>query len=523
MRILFLIFSWLLCSSICHGYRLLAICPFHATSHFVIFEQLLKGLTRKGHQVDVISPFPLKKPYPNYTDIVTVPSPNKLQNNMTYELVKHMFWETGPAHIIATIAGNDLCEYLADPKIQELVRNPPKDPPYDAVVMEVFGAQCYTVIPYLLNVPVIALSTTTLYPWLHRLVAQPYNLAYVTNICMDGTSSSMNFWFRLYNSVNTLYNILIFDYVTTTTQDKILRQHFGPDIPSVRELETKTALIFTNTYNALNTIQPKTPAVIDIGGLHVVDDDSTLPPTLEKWMNESTDGIIYFSFGSMVMIETFPLKFLNILYSSLNKIAPVRVLMKIPKPDKLPPGLPKNVYMSSWIPQIKVLKHPNTKGFITHGGLMGTLEALICGVPMIGIPLFVDQFLNIDMYVRKNMAIKLDLHTITEKDLDEALNEIIRNPIYIETTRNMSQKYLDRPLNALDTANYWIEYIIKYGNDALRSPAMDMYWWQLYLIDVIVFLLLCAIIVIIVIKFFVHLLLKMINHNRNSLRTKKTN
>lgn len=76
---------------------------------------------------------------------------------------------------------------------------------------------------------------------------------------------------------------------------------------------------------------------------------------LEKWMNESTNGFIYFSFGSMVLIETFPLEFLNILYSSFSKIAPVRVLMKVPNPDKLPPGLPKNIYMSSWMPQIKVL------------------------------------------------------------------------------------------------------------------------------------------------------------------------
>lgn len=72
-------------------------------------------------------------------------------------------------------------------------------------------------------------------------------------------------------------------------------------------------------------------------------------------MNESRDGFLYFTFGSMVNIETFPLRFLNILYSSLSKIAPVRVLMKVPNPDKLPPGLPKNIHTSPWMPQIKVL------------------------------------------------------------------------------------------------------------------------------------------------------------------------
>lgn len=76
---------------------------------------------------------------------------------------------------------------------------------------------------------------------------------------------------------------------------------------------------------------------------------------LEKWMNDSIDGFIYFTFGSMVMIETFPNEFLKVLYVSLGKIAPIRILMKIPNPEKLPSGLPGNIYMSPWMPQIKVL------------------------------------------------------------------------------------------------------------------------------------------------------------------------
>jgi len=76
---------------------------------------------------------------------------------------------------------------------------------------------------------------------------------------------------------------------------------------------------------------------------------------LKKWMDDSKDGFIYFTFGSMVMIETFPRKILDIFYKSLAKIAPMRILMKIPKPEKLPPGLPENIRISSWISQLKIL------------------------------------------------------------------------------------------------------------------------------------------------------------------------
>ncbi|XP_050466895.1 UDP-glucosyltransferase 2-like [Cataglyphis hispanica] len=522
MRMLKVVFFWLCYLSICHGYRLLALFPFHAKSHFVMFEQLSKGLSRKGHQVDVISPFPLKKPYPNYTDIVKLVPPVTFVNNMSYELMQQIL-SGSPVHTIAIIAGNDICQYLENPVIQELARNPPKDPPYDAVLMEVFGAHCFGIFAHLWNIPLIGISTTSLYPWLPPMIAQPESLAFMPNNCL-GFIGSMNFWQRLYNTLHTFYNKLQFYYLTRA-QDEIIRKHFGPDMPGVREIESKVALILINSHFSLNGIQPKTPAAVDVGGLHIQDEaNSTLPSDLEKWINDSKDGFIYFTFGSMVMIETFPPEFLNILYTSLGKIAPVRVLMKIPNPEKLPPGLPENVYTSPWMSQIKILKHPKIRAFITHGGLMGTQEAIAYSVPMIGIPLFGDQFMNIDAYVARNIAIKLDFKKMTEKDMDAALNAILWDPVYKESARNLSKKFLDRPVKPLDTAIFWIEYVIKYGNDVLRSPALDLTWWQLYLVDVFAFLLFCIAISIIAIVFIVRFLLEMINRNyQSSSHTKKIN
>lgn len=72
-------------------------------------------------------------------------------------------------------------------------------------------------------------------------------------------------------------------------------------------------------------------------------------------MDESKSGVIYFTMGSMVMIETLPKETLLAFYESFEKLSPMRVLMKIANPDKLPPGLPKNILTMKWIPQIPVL------------------------------------------------------------------------------------------------------------------------------------------------------------------------
>lgn len=61
---------------------------------------------------------------------------------------------------------------------------------------------------------------------------------------------------------------------------------------------------------------------------------------------------------------------------------------------------------------------------------MGGQEAIHYAVPMIGMPLFADQYINVDLFVRKNIAVKLKWQEITEEKLDAALNEILYNPMY---------------------------------------------------------------------------------------------
>lgn len=73
------------------------------------------------------------------------------------------------------------------------------------------------------------------------------------------------------------------------------------------------------------------------------------------------------------------------------------------------------------------LEHPNVRAFITHGGLLSVQEAFYTAVPIMGIPMWDDQFENVDLCVKKNIGVRIDLNEITEKTLDMALKRILKN------------------------------------------------------------------------------------------------
>lgn len=59
---------------------------------------------------------------------------------------------------------------------------------------------------------------------------------------------------------------------TEIVVDAMLREFFGNnDMPYLGELAKSTSLMLVNTHYSLNGVRPNTPAVIEVGGLHIKD------------------------------------------------------------------------------------------------------------------------------------------------------------------------------------------------------------------------------------------------------------
>ncbi|XP_058790297.1 UDP-glucosyltransferase 2-like [Phymastichus coffea] len=473
------------------GLRILGIFPFQMSSHFITCEQLMRGLAAKGYQVDVYSHFPLTTPVPNYRDFSLQGTLPPISNNVTYEVatasdlfsLKNNWFESRQKAI---------CELLGHPHFQKLLHNPPRDPPYDLVITELSIVHCYIPFGRHLNVPVIGVVTPSLFAWQYSGFQTPINLA--VDPCTNAAfTTPMTFCQRLINLLT--HECLKFGFALYThPQNKYVEKYFGPGLPNVVDLQKDISLVLANYDASLFGIRTFSPKVVPVPGLHIVDHNETLPQIVKKWLDESTEGCVYFALGSMVKIETFPKHVLDVFYKSFQNIAPLRVLLKITNSSELPPGLPSNVLTQSWFQQMPVLKHKNVKAFVTHGGLLGTQEAIYFGIPMVGFPLFFDHHFDMNHYVKKNIAIKIDVHEITETRLTNALMDVLKNPLYKNSIEKLSRQFKDRPLSPMNSAIYWIEYVHRYGKDVLKSPTEDIPWCQACLLDIYGFIVACILI-----------------------------
>jgi glucuronosyltransferase len=59
---------------------------------------------------------------------------------------------------------------------------------------------------------------------------------------------------------------------------------------------------------------------------------------------------------------------------------------------------------------------------------MGTMESVYSGVPMVGIPLFGDQFHNVGCLISEGVALDISYHSITKATILLALKEVLDNP-----------------------------------------------------------------------------------------------
>lgn len=145
-------------------------------------------------------------------------------------------------------------------------------------------------------------------------------------------------------------------------------------------------------------------------------------------------------------------------------------------------------------------------------------EAVDSGVPVLGLPLFYDQSRNINHLVDAGMAILLNLESVTKDTLLKTILELINNEKWVTNNIHLnhglvailnivfyrykknakitSELFRDRPMSLAQTVEYWTRYAIRHkGAPHLKSSALNLTWYQYFLLDVIFVLLLVLLLI----------------------------
>lgn len=458
-------------------------------SHWLSMKILVKELARRGHEVLVLVPESslLMKGSESYkTEFYKVPY-TKAELDSTFEDLRESVFLRPPeitdlfvnVQRLVTFTSMQVtgCESLLNNKatISRL-----KKEGFDLVLTDPF-LPCGSILAHLFSIPVVY--------FLHGLPCEldakanqcPLPVSYVP-VSFSGNSPAMTFPQRVKNMAMSFLEVYLCK-VMYSSFDDLTRSQFGDDMTYKRLLGEAAFWLHRHDF-VFDWPKPVMPNTALIGGINCAK-KAPLPADLEEFVEGSgDDGFIVFTLGSMV--ASMPEEIAKQFFDGFGQM-PQRVLWRY---TGVPPkNAPKNVKVMKWLPQNDLLAHPKAKAFITHGGTHGIYEGICNAVPMLMFPLFGDQGDNVHRLVTRGIAERLSIHDVTSEKLVAALKKIINDKSYKEKIVELSQIHLDRPVEPLDLAVFWTEFVIRHkGASHLRVAAHDLNWIQYYCLDVIGFL-----------------------------------
>ncbi|KAK4873145.1 hypothetical protein RN001_015174 [Aquatica leii] len=470
--LLFLIFS------VSSGARILGVMPFPSYSHQIVFQPLWKELSLRGHQVTTLTTDLINEPdLVNLTEIDLSFAYDIWARDLRKIIVlnqKSFFY--GFAEGIRSLI-NILDEELQNPQIQKLLND--KTSKFDLVMVE-FTIPGMFAFATRFNCPLILLSSLDPVSFGYEFIGNPIHPAFDTDV-MRPYEEKYTLFGRLKSVLHFLFVKALNTFYYFPANDAFVKKNFGDGYAPVFSIGNNASAFFVNANTVFQKILPLFPNVVQIGGKLHRNDTTQLTKEM-KTILDNSKGFIYFSLGGNAKTTDLSLESQKAIMETFSEL-PYTVLWKLDS-DHFS-NKPPNVFIMKWFPQQAILKHPKIKLFITQGGRQSIDEAIASNVPMIGLPFYADQTYNVQKMAAQGFGLSLSYVNLKKDEFKHAILEVIKNPKYRNTLKELSDLENDQPMTGLERALWWTEYVLRHkGAKHLRSPYLDVPLYQYLLLDV---------------------------------------
>ncbi|PVD38269.1 hypothetical protein C0Q70_00880 [Pomacea canaliculata] len=454
--------------------------PMATTSHTKYMVHVAQALARQGHEVWVtIADYIVNKRVLDTTNF-TVIELSEFPNNEDFvnSLVEKYFKGQQVDKQILTRNGKEFCDrILGDKSLFEEIKALSPD---FFVLNNLPITTMLAIIPYRLGVP-FAFVGRLYEPNTQRIPVLHCNIPSYPN----GFNHPRNFYKSIAISLDGLSFAVEDPYVYNDAVSRYASEM--PFLP-MDMLIARAEIWLVETDHILDYPKPTMPNVKLIGGT-ATGPGKPLPPKFKHFMDDAEEGVVIVSFGSQILSPPTSItqKFLKVL-TDLPFKSVFRSNISSPNSDK--------ILTSSWIPQNDLLAHPNTRVFVSHCGKNGQYEALFHAVPVVATPIFGDQFYNAERMRGKGFSETVDLNTVSTDELYTTIVQVATNKSYKQAITKASELFKIEFGVPVEKAAFWLDHVMKYGGDHLRSSGQELPFYQFACLDVYGFFLVCVLLIL---------------------------
>lgn len=245
------------------SYNILAVFPHSGRSQFETFAVLLRELSKKGHNLTVISHFPLKHAVPNYKDIGLKSTISHDINLTTLHVGRTMKYFL--PLLLGSYGSYDCEQVYSSEAVQNfLIENKH----LDLAIISHFNTNCFLTLAKKYNIPVVRVLACGLLPWTDDRYANPNNPSFIPNNFLE-YSDKMSFFERLENSLLVLFHNVYFNNLLAKKDKEISTKYFGELGASLFDDMLNDSILLVNTHFSVNYPRPLVPNIIEVGGIHI--------------------------------------------------------------------------------------------------------------------------------------------------------------------------------------------------------------------------------------------------------------